>query len=379
MKCLISITKLSNLTLLYFFLLFLFKIILNLMKNEIKKNLFTDDDNYKFIIVILMYISESLSIIYFIIRYFMTKKNKKRKNNKIIENKELEKTITFYLNNNQHNFYSFFSFISSDYKSVFIIFLIALCDFITTMFLINYAVDFYGVSGITGLLLFKILFKYQIYNHHILSIIILAISSLAQIIISFFDQTNSDKNKNNFYKTFFEIIYNICNGLFLILIKYLIDIKHIETLIILFLHGIFGLLFSIIYYLILKYNETLIYIKNFFSLNMLDYLFLIFFIICVSFYNVLIYLLSENTPSIYNLFIYSMTVYFSHFILNGIKDHVKSLLLIITFILNIINIFAMLIFVEFFVLNFCGFNYNCRVNIQNREIEEKKVIQMKEI
>ena len=378
MKCLLSITKLSNLILLYFIFLFIFKIILNLMKNEIKKNLFKDD-NYKFILVLLMYFSESLSIIYFILRYFMTKKNKKRINNKIIKNKKLAKTLTFYLNNSENNFYSFFSFILRDYKNIFIIFFISLCDFVTTMFLFNYAVDFYGVSGITGLLLFKILFKYQIYKHHILSIIILSISSLAQIIISFFEQTNSDKNKNNFYKTFFEIVYNICNGLFLVLIKYLIDIKHIESLIILFIQGIFGFLFTITYYLILKYNKTIIYIKNFFSLNILDYLFLFLFIFCVSFYNVILYLLSENTPSIYNLFIYSMTVYFSHFIFYGIKEHVRSLLLIITFILNIINIFAMLIFVEFFVLNFFGFNYNCKVNIQKREIEEKKVIQMKEI
>ena len=376
MKCLISITKLPNLTLLYFFLLFLFKVFLNFIKKEFRKNNNNiKDDNFRFLFLIFMCLGECLSIVYFIIRYLKTKNEKDELNNENFNIQELSKSYIFYINNyknDYHNFGSFFSFLK-DYKIILIIFLISLSDFINSMFLFKYAVNFYGVSGLTGLILYKILFKYQIYKHHILSIIILVISSIVQIIISFLKQSKSDKEVNYATKTIFETIYNIFVGMYIILIKYLIDIKHIESLIILFLQGIFELLISIFYYFIFNFNNIIIYIKQFFSLNLIDYLLLILFLICVSFYNVLIYLLSENTPSIYNLFIFNMAVYFSYFIFNSIKEYLKGLLLI-TFILNIINIIAMLIFVEFFVLNFCGLNFNCRISIRKREIEEKKII-----
>jgi hypothetical protein len=326
-----------------------------------------------------MYLGECLSIFFFIIRYLTSKKkiNKEEELNKInnetIENKE-EINYIFYLNNknNYHNFCSFFPFKKKDYKNIFLIFLISLCDFIVSMFLIHYAFDFYGVSGLTGLLLFKFLFKHQIYKHHLLSIFILIISSLIQIIISFFEKSDSEDTKiKNYIITLYEILYNICMGFFFILTKYLIDIKHVETLIILFLEGIFGLIISISYYLIFKYNNFLFYIKTIFSLSLIDYFYLVLFIFKDSIYNLLLFLLTENAPPIYNLFIFNMIVYFSHIIIYGYEDHLKGLL-IITFILNIINIFAMLIFVEFFVLNFCGLNYNCRINIQKREIEEKE-------
>ena len=380
MKCIISITKLSNLTLIYTFSLFILKLVSGIIKKKIRNILDNKNSIYFFVSLIFMYLGECLSIFYFIIRYLTTKKkiNKEDELNKLnngtIENKE-EINYIFYLNNknNYHNFCSFFPFNKKDYKNIFLIFLISLCGFIVSMFLIHYAFDFYGVSGITGFLLFKFLFKHQIYKHHLLSIFILIISSLIQIFISFFEKSDSEdtKIKNYIIITLYEILYNICMGFFFILTKYLIDIKHVETLIILFLEGIFGLIISISYYLIFKYNKFLFYLKTIFSLSLIDYFYLVLFIFSDSIYNLLLFLLTENAPPIYNLFIFNMIVYFSHIIIYGYEDHLKGLL-IITFILNIINIFAMLIFVEFFVLNFCGLNYNCRINIQKREIEEKE-------
>ena len=390
MKCLISITKLPNKILKYFILLFVIKIVIFFIRKEIH-NLNENHKLHFFTYFIFMYLGECLSIFYFIYRYNMTKKKKNEKDEIIesddenSENKTVEKkdeiSFIFYLNTNKYNynnFSSFFPFNSKEYKNIFIIFSISLCDFIASKFLYKYSFDFYGVSGITGLLLFKFLFKYQIYNHHILSIIILVISSLFQINISIFlAQTNSEDEINPALKTFFEIIFNICNGFFLILTKYLIDIKHIESLIVLFLQGIFGLIITILYYLLFKFNEFISNWKEFFSLNLEYYLFIFFFLICVSVYNISIVLLVENSPSIYCLFIYTMAVYFSNFIKIDIKKFLKGFL-VITFILNIIDIFAMLIFVEFFVLNFCGLNYNCRVSIQKRELEEKKIYENEE-
>ena len=148
-------------------------------------------------------------------------------------------------------------------------------------------------------------------------------------------------------------------------------------MIILFLEGIFGLIISNLYYLIFKYSTLKVYIKIIFSLGLNDYFYLVFFLICVSIYNLLIIKLIEKAPSIYSLLINNMVVYFSHLFFCDIKEHLKGLL-IITFILNIINIIAMLIFIEFFVLNFCGLNYNCKINIEKREIEEKKNLENEE-
>ena len=388
MKCLISITKLPNKILKYFILLFGIKIVIFFIRKEIH-NLNENHKLHFFTFFIFMYLGECLSIFYFIYRYNMTKKKKNEKDeivesddenseNKTVEKKD-EISFIFYLNTNKYNynnFSSFFPFNSKEYKNIFIIFSISLCDFITTNFLYKYSVDFYGVSGLTGLLLFKFLFKYQIYNHHILSIIILVISSLFQIIISIFlDQTNSEDKINPALKTFFEILFNISIGTLLILTKYLIDIKHIESLIVLFLQGFFGLTITILYYLIFK--DFISNCKEFFSLSLEYYLFIFLFLLLESVYNIFIVLLVENSPSIYSLFIFTMAVYFSNFIKIGIKKFLKGFL-IISFILNIINIFAMLIFVEFFVLNFCGLNYNCRVSIRKRELEEKKIYENEE-
>ncbi len=385
MKCLISITKLPNKILICFIFIFGLNLSLFYIRKKIHK---LNEKHNIFFYFIFMYLGECLSIFYLIYRYKMTKKKKNEideveSDEENIENKDIEKkeeiSFIFYLNTNKynyHNFYSFFPFNSKEYKNIFIIFSISLCDFITTKFLYKYSVDFYGVSGLTGLLLFKFLFKYQIYNHHILSIIILVISSLFQIIISIFlDQTNSEDKKNPALKTFFEILFNICIGTLLILTKYLIDIKHIESLIVLFLQGFFGLTITILYYLI--FNDFISNCKEFFSLSLEYYLFVFLFLFIESVYNISIVLLVENSPSIYSLFIFTMAVYFSNFIKIGIKNFLKGFL-IISFILNIINIFAMLIFVEFFVLNFCGLNYNCRVSIRKRELEEKKIYENEE-
>ena len=145
----------------------------------------------------------------FCYKIFIEKKKKDEIKNEAAEKQELTISFIYYINNsknNYHNFCSFFPFNFNDYKSIIIIFLISLCDFILSMFLFKYAVNFYGVSGITGLILYKILFKYQIYKHHILSIIILVISSLVQIAISFLKQTKSDKEVNYATKTIFETI-----------------------------------------------------------------------------------------------------------------------------------------------------------------------------
>ena len=388
MKCIISITKLSNLTLIYTLLLFILKSFSDPLKKKINNILYNKNSSsiYFFISLIFMYLGECLYIFIFIIRYIMNKNKKNKKeeldklnNEKIVKKEDIN--FIFYLNsnNNYHNFYSFFPFGKKDYKNILILLLIFLFDFIISMFLINYGVDFYGVSGLSGLLLFKFLFKYQIYKHHLLSIFILIISSLVQIIISFFEQSDSkekDKKKYIIF-TLYEIFYNICIGFFFILIKYLIDIKNIDYLIILILEGIFGLIISNLYYLIFKYNTLKVYIKIIFSLGLNDYFYLVFFLICISIYNLLIIKLIEKAPSIYSLLIINMVVYFSHLFFCDIKEHLKGLL-IITFILNIINIIAMLIFIEFFVLNFCGLNYNCKINIEKREIEEKKNLENEE-
>ena len=90
------------------------------------------------------------------------------------------------------------------------------------------------------------------------------------------------------------------------------------------------------------------------------------------FNNVIKFLLSENTPSIYNLLSYNITIYFSRFIVFFESYFFNNIHYLINFIMNILNIFAMFIFIEIIIFHFCGLDYNSRKSIKKREEEEKR-------
>ena len=370
MRCFISIGKFPCFA--YFYMIIL--IGLKISHMHIRKIKYFDDKETKeknFNFIILLFIAESLSIFIFLIRYKKTKNSSDKKQNSI--NKEMRSNNSNFIiienkKNNFQNFCSFFPSIKKDKINLIIIFIISICDCFSIYFSLIYSFYFYGISGIFGLLLFNSLFKCQTYKHHYLSLSILTITSIAQIIILIYIRSN---NKNNRLKyTIKEICYNIISAFILVSEKYLIEKRNIDSFIILSFEGFFGLLFSICFYLIKNSNDFFTYFKNFSKLKNLEIFQIGLYVLIILFNNIIKFLLSENTPSIYNLLSFNIAIYLSRFYIN-FKPYFFKKYYMINFILNIINVFAMLIFIEIIIFHCCGLDYNCRENIEKREKEDK--------
>ena len=370
MKCFISIGKFPCFAYFYMILLIGIKISqMYLRKIKYFSDKETEEKNFNF--SILLFIAESLSIFIFLIRYKITKISSDKKQNNI--NKKMKPNNSNFIiienkKNNFQNFISFFPSIKKNKINLFIIFIISICDCLSYYFSLVYSILFYGISGIFGLLLFNSLFKCQTYKHHYLTLFILIITSITQIII-LINFRSDNKNKRLKY-TIKEICFNIINGFMLVSEKYLIEKRNIDSFIILFLEGIFGLVFSICFFLIKNSNDFFDYFKNFSNLKFYQIFQLVLYILIMLFGSVIKFLLSEKTPSIYNLLSFNIAVYLSRFYIN-FKPYFFRKYYLINFILNIINIFAMLIFIEIIIFRCCGLDYNCRENIEKREKDDK--------
>ena len=248
MKCFISIGKFPCFAYFYMILLIGIKISqMYLRKIKYFSDKETEEKNFNF--TILLFIAESLSIFIFLIRYKITKISSDKKQNNI--NKKMKPNNSNFIiienkKNNFQNFISFFPSIKKNKINLFIIFIISICDCLSYYFSLVYSILFYGISGIFGLLLFNSLFKCQTYKHHYLTLFILIITSITQIII-LINFRSDNKNKRLKY-TIKEICFNIINGFMLVSEKYLIEKRNIDSFIILFLEGIFGLVFSICFF-----------------------------------------------------------------------------------------------------------------------------------
>ena len=377
MKCFISIGKFPCIAYFYMIVLLGLKIShMYIRKIKYFNDKETEEKNFNFIF--LLFIAESFSIFIFLYRFKKTKNSSDKNQNNI--NKEMKPNNSNFIiiknkKNNFQNFTSFFPSIKKDKMSLFIILIISICDFFSIYYSLIYSFLLYGISGIFGLLLFNRLFKCQTYKHHYLTLFILTITSIAQIIILI---NYRSENKNNRLKyTMKESGFNIISAFMLVSEKYLIEKKNIDSFIILFLEGIFGLIFSLCFFLIKNYNDCFTYFKNFSKLKILKILQLVLYVIIMLFNNVIKFLLSENTPSIYNLLSYNISIYLSRFYINFQPYFFKKYYMI-NFILNIINVFAMLIFIEIIIFHCCGLDYNCRENIEKRENDDKTKFLMEE-
>ena len=373
MKCLISIGKFSLRAYIRVILLFGLSILILYIRENMDMNE-KEKSEKLFDFILFLFISESLSIFVFFYRYGRTKKKSFEKENRFSNEIRVNNSNFIKYEDKQKNDFqnckSFFPNFKKNYGSYALIFFISLSDFFSYFFLMRYRFNYYGVSGICGLILFNCLFKCQTYKHHYLSLFILTLTSSGQITISIIVQLKYKKKIDE--QIVLEILYNICNSFILVSEKYLIDKKDIDSFIILFFEGIFGLFCTIIVFFCSNYDDFFDFFKNFSKLSGLDIFLTFSYIIVMLFINVIKFLLSENTPSIYNLLTFNITVYFSRIIYFQNTSYFKNIYYLSNFILNIFNIFAMLIFIEIIIFNFCGLNYNTRDSIKKREEEEDK-------
>ena len=207
------------------------------------------------------------------------------------------------------------------------------------------------------------LLKYKLYKHHYISIIIIVILNLLFSIIS--GETFIEHITENYFNLI--IIFNILFfSLELVLYKYLMFTKYIQSYEILFFEGIFLSSLLIISLIILIKVEYFEFFWGYFDF--------------IDRREIIIFASLTIIHFIYNLFQLIIIDIFSPFhilLIDLIPDNIififssdNSLNLPIAIVCVIINIFMILIFVEFIELNFLGLSKMTKRNIELRARHE---------
>ena len=198
-----------------------------------------------------------------------------------------------------------------------------------------------------------IIFQYQIYSHHIISLIINLIILILLIVNEF------ENIINRYYYIPYFIIINYSFSFSFILIKYLNEKYFMNIYLIASIIGLFKLLFKLFYVFIL-FNNSFGEINIKFSLICL----MISFII-----NFLNYYLIYKMGLLYSFICFFLSTYIYSIIIA--VTEIKNLYLIILLILSIISA---MIYLEILELNFCGLNNGLKEKIKERAIQESEKI-----
>ena len=217
--------------------------------------------------------------------------------------------------------------------------------------------EYYQINQFIPLIFFfineKIIFKNEIYSHHILSMIIILIINLYVILILF-----NKINKISFF--IYNILYGYCYSLCLSLVKFINTNYDISVFLIGFLFGLSQLILSIN-----EINSFIDIIKN----NFLYCLIMIFNYLIYDYLH--FYVLKKYTPIHTKICeFFSLIVYWLY-----VGNYYISVVLIIIF-----NIISSMIYLEIIELNFCELNKNLKTKICNRgdyemSIDSKEVNQ----
>ena len=219
----------------------------------------------------------------------------------------------------------------------------------------------------------------KLYKHHIVSLIIIFICIIIILILNILAQKFKYYKLNlNFEGTFVQIIINICRVFSDIIEKYLFEFNFINPFQLLLLKGIMELFWISFFYLFQNVREEII---SLFDIK-LGKIFLLLFLL-------VIYSVAYGFSNIYKLFtikIYSPTTRILFdclldiflFIYYSIKDaNPKTKIFTLYFWINsafqIIIIFFILVYNEFFVLYFCDMEKNTYLEIQKRANINKRL------
>ena len=211
----------------------------------------------------------------------------------------------------------------------------------------------------------------QRYKHHIFSLIILGV--YAAIVV-----TNDIGViiSNEYFKfqgnEIFNLITDLNQRLLLMIeiigLKYLIDVKYISNLFIYFMQGIFELIFLLLFFLI-----YLIIKKDFIKLPF-DYFVMIIDIIFFFIKNFITIIIIEKLNPCYIGLICSITNIPLYILYDDIQFIENSRILYYVVLINgvVLQIFAILVYSENIILNFCALDKDIKKNILIREEKEKE-------
>ena len=313
-------------------------------KYKIKKDLF------EFYLDIFRYFGQSLILIPYFISYCKNKKSKKKK----LVNNELVITIFPINNNNELN----------DYKKIlFYAFILSMMEMFLAIFsksIVEYDEDkkfkYYEIQICTIILCYNYLFKKEFYIHRKISFYIFLFILIFKVIYNL--------NDLNIKKGLIDMTYNLFHYFFvgfkIIILKYIINYFYISGYLLLGFEGLFDLIFYFIYYYfsfgIKKNIFNKIYCLVYLVITVLYFILHIFITFLITAFDPILYTL--------NSFLYLL---FQYFFEN------KDEFLVVNTIFNTINCFCILIFSEVIQINVCNLDKETKINIIEREKNEKKL------
>jgi hypothetical protein len=223
----------------------------------------------------------------------------------------------------------------------------------------------------------RLILKYEVFSHQILSIILTLIGWIL-ISIPIFQKISSQDIVPNIIFFFGAIFY----PLYLVFFKFIIQKYYLSVFLNMLFIGIFLLIISIIG--LLTYSlidcNNLTYIKEIFDIaedNKLFYFALLFGTIVKVIFCLIIYYFTPNIFVLTNVISSIINWIFNYFITKNKEE--TTLNLILQGIGYFIILFSTLIYNEFIIFNFCGLNKNTIKNISERSTIEEIELNMERI
>ena len=223
----------------------------------------------------------------------------------------------------------------------------------------------------------KLVLKYDVFSHQILSIV-LALIGWILISIPIFQKISSQDIVPNIIFFIGAIFY----PLYLVLFKFIIQNYYLSVFLNMLFIGIFLLIISIIgllTYSLIDYNN-LSYIKEIFDIaenNKLFYFALLFGTIVKVIFCLIIYYFTPNIFVLTNVISSIINWVFNYFITKNKEE--TTLNLIFQGIGYFIILFSTIIYNEFIIFNFCGLNKNTIKNISERTSLEEIELNMEKV
>ena len=258
------------------------------------------------------------------------------------------------------------------YKKLYIILIGILFFFNYFMFVYTFKVksNIWITYILFSSIFYYLIFKAKLFNYHYLSIIIILLTGLIIDIVEKNFEEDWSTDKKGFIISIIRLILLPFN---FVIIKYTIEKKFVSPYEIGFYTGIINLIlfiiFAILDYKFLHWNENYDFINNFKSTEILYMLGLL-----VSNFFVFTFCLiidKNNSPChIFIMFIFGQIAYFTN---------QKNVSLVSVIIAPVIILFFSLVFNEIIELNFCGLSRNTKRNMASRakdEIIESNLLKM---
>ena len=251
------------------------------------------------------------------------------------------------------------SILGSNYKIIFIVIIIFIIENFIRILESLYLKDNESYSFesliLLMLLLLSLFLRLQIYNHHLLVIIVSLLLTVFEIIL----QSLSIKG------TISLLIFNSFLGVKLLLDNYVMEKYLVHPLLLFGLIGMFDLISNVIIFIVIVgfFKNKLNDIKNYFKNNNYKIFIQIFihviFVFLLRLNDIYIIYLFNPIFEVFPYFVMQIIVMFSE-----IKNNAKSI--IITILFSIFTIFNLLIALEIIILKFCGFDKNTKIEISRR-------------